>query len=186
MEHKLKDSSNGNCFFRNIEKRFDLFKNKMKILCSEKHIVFDEDVFMDTIIRCSKTFRKEGVTNIDVDKYFWKSYKHNCYSKKSRDKFSDVVEIDDIVDVDEIEFDRDYDDVNNSYYSEVIDRIKSSIKKHFGERIYNAWILHVCDDYTYEHLNMCGYKDINLHNEFKKVKIYIRNFFEKCFSCGNE
>ena len=61
-------------FFNKIESRFKTFKNKIKKLSYKNNIGFDEDVFMDSILRCTETFKNknENATDNDVDNYFWK------------------------------------------------------------------------------------------------------------------
>ena len=159
------DDPNGNVFFNNVEPRFNSFQNKMKKLSYKNNIGFDEDVFMDTILRCSETFKKENVTDIDVDNYFWKAYKQNMISSCTRDKFKNSVQIDKIAI-----------DNNVCVYSDDIDKIVEIIKKEvrekFGNKVFDAWLLHICNGLTYEELE-CEYAGLNLHNQFKQIKKYI-------------
>ena len=72
-----------NPFFANIEPRFEAFKEKMCKLAHKNKVEFDEDIFMDTVIKCSETFNVENVTDIDIDNYFWTAFKQNCFSNIS-------------------------------------------------------------------------------------------------------
>ena len=159
------DDPNGNVFFNNVEPRFNSFQNKMKKLSYKNNIGFDEDVFMDTILRCSEIFKKENATDIDVDNYFWKAYKQNMISSCTRDKFKNSVQIDKIAI-----------DNNVCVYSDDIDKIVEIIKKEvrekFGDKVFDAWLLHICNGLTYEELE-CEYAGLNLHNQFKQIKKYI-------------
>lgn len=159
-----------NTFFHNVEHRFESFKKKMKKLSAKNDIIFDEDVFMDTIIRCMETFSTENASDSDVDNYFWIAFKQNYFSNFSRNKFRNTVNFDEYGD-------NIFDDEYNSDIDEIVDLIKNEVKDKFGEEIYQAWIFHVCDGYTYEELEQYGYKGLNLHNEFRQIKRYISQKF---------
>ena len=159
------DNPSVNAFFNNIESRFDSFKNKIKKLSYKNNIGFDEDVFMDSILRCSEAFKNENATDIDVDNYFWKAYKQNMISSCTRDKFKNSVQIDKIAV-----------DNNVCVYSDDVDKIveiiKKEVKENFGEKIFDAWLLHICNGLSYEELE-CEYPGLNLHNQFRQIKRHI-------------
>lgn len=157
----------GNVFFKNIESRFKSFKSKIKKISHKNKIEFYEDVFMDTIIRCAETFKTENATDYDVDNYFWKAYKQNIFSNSTRNKFRDSVLIDDI-DM--------YDDACDycADIDEIIEILKKEVHEHFGYKIYDAWLLHVCNGLTYEELESYDeFAGLDLHNQFRQIKRYI-------------
>lgn len=159
-------NSDVNVFFHNIEPRFKTFKSKIKKLAHKNNIEFDEDVFMDTIIRCSATFSKENPSDEDIDIYFWTAFKQNNFSIFSRNKFRNTINFDDFGDgIINEEYNTDID--------EIVDLIKNEVKNKFGDVIYDAWILHVCNNYTYSELEENGYEGLNLHNEFRQIKRHI-------------
>lgn len=159
------DNPAGNVFFNKIESRFKTFKNKIEKLSYKNNIGFDEDVFMDTILRCTEAFKNENATDNDVDNYFWKAYKQNMISSCTRDKFRNSVPLDKI-----------YDNNNDCVYSDDIDEIVEIIKKevneNFGDKIFDAWLLHICNGLTYGELE-CEYAGLNLHNKFRHIKRHI-------------
>lgn len=156
-----------NPFFANIEPRFDAFKEKMCKLAHKHKMEFDEDVFMDTIIRCMKTFIDKTTNNNEVDKYFWTAFRQNMLSAKSRNKFKEVVQIETIAErIDESEYNADID--------ELVVIIEDEVRREFGNDIYEAWYLHICENKTYKELEILGYGD-GLHNEFKNIKRHITN-----------
>lgn len=161
-----------NKFFHNVGPNFELFKRKMEGRAKKHKIPFNEDVFMDTVLRCMTTFSKENATDTDIDNYFWKAFKQNSFSYFTRDKFRDTMNLDDFEDdiIDE-EYNPDID--------EIVDLIKTEVQKEFGPQIYDAWLLHVCNNYTYTELEKCGYEGLNLHNEFRQIKRHICNKFVK-------
>ena len=112
------------------------------------------------------TFSTENASDVDIDNYFWKSFKQNSFTKFSRDKFRNTVNFDDFGD-------NILTDEYNADIDEIVDLIKNEVKDKFGDDIYSAWILHVCNDYTYTELEENGYEGLNLHNEFRQIKRYI-------------
>lgn len=155
-----------NIFFHNVEPRFKNFKNKMKTLSKKNNIIFDEDVFMDTLIKCSNTFSNKNATNEEIDNYFWVAFKQNNFSNFSRNKFNNTVNLDDFED-------SIHNDEYNNDIDEIVKIIKNEVKNKFGENLYRAWILHVCNNYTYKHLENEGFKNLDLHNELKKIKRFV-------------
>lgn len=159
-----------NAFFHNVEPRFESFKKQIIKMAAQNGIPFDEDVFMDTIIRCTTTFSNYNATNKDVDAYFWTAFKQNCFSNSSRDKFKNSVNLDNTnIDV--------LNDEYNSDIDEIFTLITNEVKNKFGENVCNAWILHICNNYTYAQLEENGYKGLNLHNLFRQIKRYIKQKF---------
>ena len=157
-----------NEFFNRMGTGFKSFKDKIMKLSQKNNIEFNEDVFMDTIIRCLSTFPTENVTPIDVEKYFWKAFKQNSFSNFSRNKFRDTVNFD-------VFGDGLINEEYNADIDEIVDLIKAEVEREFGGVICDAWILHVCYDYTYEDLEKRGYEGLNLHNEFRQIKRHICN-----------
>jgi len=151
-------------FSEYIEDNFNELQKKIKNKCKKELIEFDEDIFMDTILKCLTNFNK-GNNKKDIEIYFWKAFKQNIYSKLSRDISSKTTDID--------EYDGDIiDEEYNEDIDNIIDYFKKEIIKKFGSEIYDAWLLHVCNNYTYTKLEECGYKGLNLHNEFRQIKRY--------------
>jgi hypothetical protein len=156
-----------NPFFANIEPRFEAFKEKMCKMAHKNKVDFDEDVFMDTIVRCMKTFTDKTTTNNEVDKYFWTAFRQNMLSAKTRNKFKEVVQIDTIIErIDDGEYNPDID--------ELVVIIEDEVRREFGNKIYEAWYLHICENKTYKELEALGYGN-GLHNEFKHIKRHITN-----------
>lgn len=161
-------------FFNNVKPRFNSFKKKVEKLSKKYNIIFDEDVFMDTIIHCNETFSTDNATDLDVDNYFWVAFKQNSFSKISRNKFCNTINFENLVEEDDI-IDEEY----NNDIDKIVDLIKNEVKNEFGEKIYDAWLLHICNNYSYSELDLCGYEGLNLHNEFRQIKRHICNKFIK-------
>ena len=156
-------------FFQSVSgEDFKSFKNKIKNWSIRSNINFNEDVFMDTILRCMTTFSNENATNADVEHYFWRAFKQNSFSYFSRNKFKDSDKFDVFK---ETKLDSEY----NADIDEIVDLLRNEVEKEFGSQICDAWILHICYDYTYAELEKRGYEGLNLHNEFRQIKRYIHN-----------
>lgn len=158
--------NDSNVFFDNIKNRFNSFKKKVKQFSKKSNIEFNEDVFMDTLIKCSNTFQNKDATDNDIDLYFFKSYKQNIITEYNKNIFDKDVEIEKFEDI-------FIDETYNYDIDEIISIIKNEVKNEFGDDVYNAWILHVCNDYTYEELIENGFENLNLHNEFRQIKRHI-------------
>lgn len=156
-------------FFQSVsDKEFKTFKEKIIKLSVKNNIEFNEDVFMDTIVKCMTTFSNDNATNVDAEHYFWKAFKQNSFSYFSRNKFKDTINFDIFGDgISDVKYNADID--------EIVDLLKSEVEREFGRQICDAWILHVCYDYTYTELEQRGYEGLNLHNEFRQIKRYILN-----------
>lgn len=155
----------GNVFFNKIEPRFKTFKNKIEKLSYKNNIGFDEDIFMDTILRCTEVFKNENATDNDIDNYFWKAYKQNMISNCTRDKFRNSVSLDKISS-------NNNDCVYSDDIDEIVEIIKKEVKENFGYKIFDAWLLHICNGLTYGELE-CEYAGLNFHNEFRRIKRHI-------------
>ena len=159
-------------FFTNVEPRFNSFKEKIQKIASKNHIIFDEDIFMDTLIRCMSTFMNETPNNNDVDKYFWVAYRQNMANALTRDKFKNKTDISAVTNT------LIYEEYNENI-DILADMCENAIREHFGDRVFEAWKLHVCDNLTYKEINKLGYEDLNLHNEFREIKRYMTGKFLK-------
>ena len=156
-------------FFQSVNgAEFKSFKEKIMKRSAANNIEFNEDVFMDTIVRCLTTFSKEDATNIDVEHYFWRAFKQNSFSYFSRNKFKDSIDV-------EIFGDGILNTEYNADIDEIVDLLKNEVEKEFGSQICDAWILHICYGYTYTELEQRGYEGLNLHNEFRQIKRHIFN-----------
>lgn len=161
-----------NPFSTNVEPRFKTFKEKIQKMATKNKIMFNEDVFMDTLIKCMTTFTNENPKDSDVDKYFWVAYRQNCLNVISRNKFKNTTEVSTLGDI-----------LDDDKYNEDIDTLaeitENAIKEQFGERVLEAWKLHVCENKTYKEITKLGYEDINLHNEFREIKRYMTSKYLK-------
>lgn len=165
-------------FANYVESNFNKLLKKIQNKSKQEKLAFDEDVFMDTIVKCLTSIDNNIITDSDIEKYFWKAYKCNVLSKLSKEGFKDVLQIDEL---------NDDDDVADEEYNEDIDKIVNTIslkiKEEFGVEIYDAWILHVCHDYTYNELEKQGFNATVLHNKFRQIKRYLGKSMknDKCF-----
>lgn len=168
MKNSCSDTPLGK-FFQSVSgEEFETFKRKIKSLSFKNNIIFNEDVFMETIVRCMVTFSKENATRSDIEHYFWRAFKQNSFSYFSRNKFKNSVKF-------EVYHETKPDTEYNTDIDDIVDLLKDEVEKEFGSEIFNAWILHICYDYTYAELEKRGYEGLNLHNEFKQIKRFINN-----------
>lgn len=161
-----------NPFFANVDARFESFKTKMQKMAYKAKIGFDEDIFMDTLVKCMHSFKNPSPTNDDVDRYFWSAFRQNTYTSISRDRLRNRVNIETLPEsIDESEYDETIDDIANM--------MEEEIRSTFGDNVYEAWALHVCENKTYKELDRLGYEGMNYHNEFRQIKRYMTGKFLK-------
>jgi ribosomal protein S8 len=165
-------------FANYVESNFNKLLRKVQNKSKQEKLAFDEDAFMDTIVKCLTSIDNNIITDSDIEKYFWKAYKRNVLSKLSKEGFKDVLQIDELNEDDDVA-DEEY----NEDVDKIIDTISFKIKQEFGVEIYDAWILHVCHDYTYKELEKQGFNATVLHNEFRQIKRYLEKSMknDKCF-----
>lgn len=153
-------------FTEYTKSNFNELKKRIENRCKKEKYTFDEDMFMDTVVKCLTNCPKNKTSKVDIENYFWKAFKQNLLSKLSRDKYRDLIDFDDCDD-----------DIIDEEYNEDIDKIneilKNAIITEFSQEIYDAWLLHVCNNYKYTELENNGYKGINFHNEFRQIKRYV-------------
>jgi hypothetical protein len=169
---KTNVQSPSNPFFTNVEKRFDIFKTKICKMAQKAKIGFDEDIFMDTLVKCMHTFSNPNPTDDDVDRYFWSAYKRNSYNSITRDRIRNRVDIDTLPEaIDE--------DGYNENIDNIVSIIEEEVRARFGDNAFEAWWAHTCENKTYKELDELGYGDVNYHNEFRQIKRYITGKFLK-------
>lgn len=149
-----------------INSSFNELKKKIENKSKKENFAFNEDIFMDTIVKCLTNWPKNKRNKTDIENYFWRAYKQNQCSLFSRDKLRNIIDIDEC---DDDVIDEEY----NSDIDEINEIIRDEIVKKFGQKIYDAWLLHVCNNYKYTELNNNGYNGVNFHNEFRQIKRHL-------------
>ena len=130
---------------------------------------FDEDIFQDTLIKCSETY-KDDVSDIKkIKAYFWTAFKTNtinCNQRRKRVEDIDATPVD-IIDEEYME-----------EIDEFVEIAKDALYGEFGEEITDLWLRHVTKDEEYEDLaRESGIN--NIHYQFKKIRKYIREELPK-------
>lgn len=150
-------------FLRVVGEHYDEIKTKLKINAQTIKMPFDEDVFHDTIIKCSEIYKDDVNDYKKVKGYLWVSYKINILNKTQRTRHME--NIDELVDFDII--DEEYVSEMDEFY----DLVKEELMKVFDEKIVNLWFEHVCNGKQYDEIEGVN----NVHYQFKKIRTYIRN-----------
>lgn len=136
------------------------FQTKLKSIGLE----FDEDLFVDTLLKCNNTLNNKDLPKNDLLKYWWVAY---CNELKRPKTYSQV----------DINENIDYYDRCDKTYDEEIDEIYelviNELYKKFDKHIIDAWVNHTCYNKSYKGLEEMGYK-FKFNNEFKKINRYIK------------
>lgn len=156
-------------YLNQISLRYDEIKKSFQMNISKLKMNFDEDIFQDTLIKCSETY-KDDVSDIKkIKAYFWTAFKTNtinCNQRRKRVEDIDATPVD-IIDEEYME-----------EIDEFVEIAKNALYAEFGEEITDLWLRHVTKDEEYEDLaRESGIN--NIHYQFKKIRKYIREELPK-------
>lgn len=149
-----------------ISKIFSSIKEKFNINITKQGLVFNEDIFADTLLKCDEKLSNiENITDEEMIHYFWVAFKNNTL----RDlKYLRNATTDKIPDVEDEEYTEDNDLFNN---------ISRDIITKYGRDLYNLFLLHA-NGMTYEELyNISNIE--NLKYKFRKIRESIRGKYAK-------
>ena len=147
-----------------ISNNFQEIKRTFKSGLRNSGYIWDEDIFMDTYIKCDNVLGDRIINKTEALKYFWAAYINklkNYY--KSKHSIKEVI--------------RDnYDMIDEEYniFKDILCyEIYKKVEKEFGEEIANAWV-----DYkayrksANEIMKKYGFKQ-DFHYILRKIKKYI-------------
>lgn len=157
-------------FMGQIAEHYNEIKKTFIINAQALKMEFDEDVFHDTLLRCSITYKDDINDFKKIKAYLWVSYKINVLNKKQRTKRGE--NIDELTDFDII------DEVYVPEIDEIYDMVREELTNEFGEQLTNIWFEHVVLNKEYEELEQ-QYNIHNIHYLFKKIRKYIRTELPK-------
>jgi hypothetical protein len=144
--------------YKSIKLCFQTNVNSLKLL-------FDEDIFHDTIMKCAEAYKDSDTDIKKIKAYLWISYKTNLINKLERYKPMESLE--------EL---KDFDIIDIEYLpemDELLDVVQFELYNKFDSDIVNAWFEHVVNNKTYEDIEKT-FNIHNLHYQFKKIRNYIR------------
>ena len=156
-------------YLNQISLHYEEIKKSFQVNMSKLKMKFDEDIFQDTLIKCSETY-KDDVSDIKkIKAYFWTAFKTNtinCNQRRKRVEDIDATPVD-IIDEEYME-----------EIDEFVEIAKDALYGEFGEEITDLWLRHVTKDEEYEDLaRESGIN--NIHYQFKKIRKYIREELPK-------
>lgn len=155
-----------------LEADFDTIKRNFRLACMKHNLMFNEDIFIDTYIKCVIALQDKDMTNISHISYFWTAYANNLHKSQRVSKFKPKSCV--ITDIHSAttEYEEDFKDL-------LYDIIQIAVDSKFGTGVTNIWKLHFIDNKTYEELELMGYEGINFHNLFRQINFYIKNILPK-------
>ena len=90
-----------------LEKRFHEIKNNFQRASMKNKMTFNEDVFMDTYIKCVTQLENKEMNETQIIQYFWVSFVNNTIKEYKKNKNrKDIANIEEAADV----LDEPYDD----------------------------------------------------------------------------
>jgi hypothetical protein len=133
---------------------------------------FDEDLFMDTYLRCADALKGKEMTKNEYIKYYWAAYANRF--KTDRADAMKFVRLDDPNREQAISLYSHY----NINVDITCEEIIKNVKLKFGDYYANAWLLHVSEDKTYKELESLGY-NFKFNDVFKKITKWVRSEFKR-------
>lgn len=151
-----------------ITKDFLKIKNNFKCASSKNSIKFDDDIFIDTYLKCEESLKKHQLNDeANIIRYFWVSYFNNMKKSFRTSKYRQPL----------LELNENYDIEDTIYDSkkyDLCDIINEEIIGKFGNDSHKLWILHFIEGKTYDELVNMGYNEINFHNLFRQINHYVK------------
>lgn len=133
----VSQNENDTTFMDFIGKNYESIKKKLKRLHNGyKEVLFDEDIFQDTILKVNESLKEKQFPNEVYEKYFCESFKRNLLREKLYHFNSMTDKVYDFEDIDISD---------NKFIESEIDfkLVVETLKKEFGEKfteIYIDWL----------------------------------------------
>ena len=147
-----------------IANNFPEIKRTFKSGLKNSGYIWNEDIFMDTYIKCDNVLGDRIMDKTEALKYFWTAY-INKLKNYYKSKYSIMEYIRDDYDM----IDEEY----NTFKDILCYEIYKRVKKEFGEEIANAWVDHrAYHKSVNEIMEKYGFKQ-DFHYTLRKIKKYI-------------
>ena len=157
-------------FMERVAEHYNEIKKSFIVNAQALKMEFDEDIFHDTLLKCSVTYKDDIDDFKKIKAYLWVSYKINVLNKLQRTKHME--NIDELI---------DFDIIDEEYVPEIdemFDMVREELTLEFGEYITNIWFEHIVLEKEYEEIEE-EYGIKNVHYQFKKIRKFIRTELPK-------
>lgn len=157
-------------FMERVAEHYYEIKKSFMINAQAMKMEFNEDIFHDTLLKCSVTYKDDVDDYKKIKAYLWVSYKINVLNKLQRTKHME--DIDSLV---------DFDIIDEEYIPEIdemFEIVRTALTEEFGEYITNIWFEHIVMEKEYEDIEE-EYGIKNVHYQFKKIRKFIRTELPK-------
>ena len=155
-----------------ISNNFQEIKKTFKSGLRNSGYIWDEDIFMDTYIKCDNVLGDRIMDKTEALKYFWTAY-INKLKNYYKSKYSIMEYIRDDYDM----IDEEY----NTFKDILCYEIYKRVEKEFGEEIANAWVDHKAYRKSVnEIMKKYGFKQ-DFHYTLRKIKKYINEIIMNDF-----
>ena len=156
-------------FLSQVSSQYNEIRKSFEINIKKLKMEFDEDIFQDTLIKCSETY-KDDINDIKkIKAYFWMAFKTNTINRVQRRKHIEDI---DATPVDII------DEPYNPDIDEFVEIVKDELYGEFGKTIADLWLRHAAQGEEYVDLEKESGIN-NIHYQFKKIRRYIREEIPK-------
>ena len=161
-------------FLEYINDNYEILKKKYKTMCVQNQLIWDEDVFSNTILSCYNAINKKGklddTSNQGIENYFFRSFKQNVQRER---QYCRVSKRDLNYNSDSIN--QAYENWYNGTKDTAINKIRSDLYKDFA----TLYIMHrVEEEFDAEHFRLFNLKTLIPDMTYKKLQEKT-----KCTSC---
>lgn len=161
-----------NKIFTLVESKYDKIKQQFTIAVKKSlKADFNEDVFHDTILKCSEKEWSEDVTEEDLLNYLFMAYRTNLIREGQYACNKYTVITDDFPDIPLNDIEENYD------YYDLIDKIKSYIIKQYNAKTFEECYDRVVYGKSIKKLEK-EYQDTNLRYKLDKIKKEVKKIIK--------
>lgn len=161
-----------NKIFTLVESKYDKIKQQFTIAVKKSlKKDFNEDVFHDTILKCSEKEWSEDVTDEDLLNYLFMAYRTNLIREGQYACNKYTVITDDFPDIPLNDIEDNYD------YYDLIDKIKSYITKQYNAKTFEECYDRVVYGKSIKKLEK-EYQDTNLRYKLDKIKKEVKKIIK--------
>lgn len=150
-----------NLFLNRIASKFQSIHEKFQLNMIKLGLVFDEDIFVDTLLKCNDKLVKEGLCDKDIISYFWIAFKNNTLREFKYLRNQTTDEIPETL----------FDDSDGS--TDLFDEVTKLIIDKFGVEMYQLFVLHA-NGTSYDELYKITKMD-KLKYKFRRIREYVKS-----------
>lgn len=141
------------------------------------NMIFNEDLFHDTFIKCANKFNTESITYEIAIKYFWIAYVNTVKSELIEEEKTHTELLDE-----ELHdcIDNTYNELYDEDYSkDIYNKVMKAVSNKYGETEMIIYSLYKYHNWTEADLKIEGYDCKDLKNRVKAIHRFVKTYSKK-------